>query len=510
MVVLCMFEKKPKILIVDDEERNLRLLEISLSAMGYEIFLAMDGEEAVKRVKAVKPDLILLDVMMPRINGFDVCRMLKEAEDTRNIPVVLVTALEGRDGKLKGLECGADDFLTKPVDMVELKARVNSLLRVKRYHDQLEESYRSILNITGFCEKALKNYAPLHFNSGMEDAIVLSMLRRSEDDYDRPSQIMLCDMEGDTARCVLYGRVGGEKGILVKDSFNLPLDMVAPFAAREFYNVDDGPGPCGSEGFVHEDLGEILGAVQNFVSYCNSSFFLIAFNFLKKVDRFDVQVFKSLAVHKSFLRTIARQARDLEDSFLYTIGALARAAEANDEDTGNHITRVNQYARALAVTLSLPDYLTEIIGYSAQMHDVGKIHIHPDILRKPGPLTPEEWTVMKQHTIYGRNILGDSPRLAVAAQIAIAHHENWDGSGYPYGLKEEEIPLPARIVQVADVYDALRSRRTYKNAYSHEQAMKTMNEGDERTRPQHFDPIVLQAFNDVEHIFEKIYSEYTD
>lgn len=505
-----MFEKKPKILIVDDEERNLRLLEISLSAMGYEIFFARDGEGAIKRVKAVKPDLILLDVMMPRLNGFEVCRMLKEAEDTRNIPVVLVTALEGREEKLKGLESGADDFLTKPVDMVELKARVISLLRVKKYHDQLEESYRSILSITGFSENALKHYDPLHFNTGVEDDIVLNMLRRSADDYDRPSKIMFCGMEGDAARCVLYGQDGSEKGVLEKDSFSLPLASVAPFAAREFYNVDDLSGCHNSRVFINEDTEKILGGVQNFVSYCNSSFSLIAFNFLKKVDRFDAQVFKSLAVHKSFLQTIAMQARDLEDSFLYTIGALARAAEANDEGTGNHIIRVNQYSRVLAVTLSLPDHLTEVISYSAQMHDVGKIHIHPDILRKPGPLTPEEWTVMQKHTIYGRNILGDSPRLAVAAQIAITHHENWDGSGYPYGLKKEEIPLPARIVQVADIYDALRSRRTYKNAYSHEQAIKTMNEGDERTRPEHFDPLVLLAFNKVEHIFEKIYSEYTD
>lgn len=504
-----MFMKKSKILIVDDEDRNLRLLEISLSTMGYEIFLARDGREALDRIAAVETDLILLDVMMPRLNGFEVCRVLKESEDTRNIPVVLVTALEGRDDRVKGLDSGADDFLSKPVDMVELKARVKSLLRVKKYHDQLEESYRSILSITGYSENALKNYDPLNFNTKMENKIILNMLRRLPNDYDRPAQILAGSEEGDVAHCILYRRDGRE-GTLVTKKLNIPMSGLEPLAAKEFYNRESAPENDNKPFLIHSSIAETVGLVDNFVSYCKGSFYLMAFNFQKKVNRFDVQVIKSLSVHNNFLQTIAIQARDLEESFLYTIGALARAAEANDEDTGNHIVRVNQYSSALAVALSLSDPLIEVIGYSAQMHDVGKIHIHPDILCKPGPLVPEEWAVMQQHTVYGRNILGDSPRLGVASQIAIAHHERWDGSGYPYGLMGEEIPLPARIVQVADVYDALRSRRTYKKAYSHEYAIKTINEGDERTRPEHFDPLILQTFNEAASLFEKIYLKYAD
>lgn len=505
-----MLVKKPRILIVDDEERNLRLLEISLSTLGYEIFLAGDGREALDRVAAVNPDLILLDVMMPRLNGFEVCRILKKNEETRNIPVVMVTALGGRDDKLKGLESGADDFLTKPVDMVELKVRVKSLLRVKEYHDQLEESHRSILYITGCSENALKNYVPLHFDTRMEDEVILNMLRRSPDDYDRPAQIMVCNMIDDMAHCVFYRHGGRGENILEKENLILAEADLAPLAAIEFFNTKGEPEQDNNRHFIPGEIIKMVGVVHNFVSYCSGGFFLAAFNFLKRVNRFDAQVIRSLAVHNIFLRTIAVQARGLEESFLYTIGALARAAEANDEDTGNHIIRVNEYSRTLAVALSLPDQLTEVIGYSAQMHDVGKIHINSDILRKPGPLTPEEWTSMQQHTVYGRNILGDSPRLTVASEIAIAHHERWNGSGYPYGLKGEEIPLPARIVQVADVYDALRSRRIYKPAFSHEQALKTINEGDGRTRPEHFDPLVLERFNKAQHLFKEIYSKYAD
>lgn len=505
-----MFEKKPKILIVDDEERNLRLLEIHLSAHGYKTLLAGDGREALDRVEAEKPDLILLDVMMPRLNGFEVCRILKKNEETRNIPVVMVTALEGREDKLTGLDSGADDFLTKPVDMIELRARVKSLLRVKKYHDQLEESHRSLLYITGCSENALKNYDPLHFDTRMEDGIVLNMLRRSAVDIDRPAQIMICHRAGGMAHCVFYRRGGGGENALEKEKLNLPEALLAPLADREFFNAGDSPELEKHRHFIPKEIMDIVGVADNFVSYSNGGFFLTGFNFLKKVNRFDAQVIKCLAVHNNFLRTIADLAKDLEESFLYTIGALARAAEANDEDTGNHIIRVNQYSRALSVALSLPDRLTEVIGYSAEMHDVGKIHIHPDILRKPGPLTPDEWAIMQRHTVYGRSILGDSPRLGVASEIAIAHHERWDGSGYPYGLKGEEIPLPARIVQVADVYDALRSRRAYKPAYSHGQALKTINEGDGRTRPEHFDPLVLENFNRVAHLFEEIYLKYAD
>jgi HD-GYP domain-containing protein (c-di-GMP phosphodiesterase class II) len=140
------------------------------------------------------------------------------------------------------------------------------------------------------------------------------------------------------------------------------------------------------------------------------------------------------------------------------------------------------------------------------MHDVGKIKIPNSILLKEGPLDSDEMKLMMMHPVYGEQILGDSPRLATAKEIAISHHENWDGSGYPYNIAGEKIPLSGRIVKIADVYDALRSKRSYKPAYSHAETLSVFRKGDERVDPAlHFDPEILKTFFKIEHIFEKIY-----
>ncbi|MFZ5646118.1 MAG: HD domain-containing phosphohydrolase [Bacillota bacterium] len=501
--------KRHRILIADDDEKNRRLLGISLSGGEYDLVFAADGREALDRVAEARPDLILLDVLMPRLDGFELCRMLKGDEDTRGIPVLMVTSLGNREDRIKGLKSGADDFLTKPLDIVELQARVKSLLRTKDYHYRIEESYRSILNITDYSEVILKGFDPLNFDVRAEDEIIMNFLRRSDEEYDRPAIILVCSHGDTSAKCVLYGSAMNSGGMR-KVHLYIPVEELRVFTERNIFNAGDGTAAAADSPGFHPDIERAVGKINNYVSYAAGGQLLAAINYLKRVNRFDVQVIKSLAVNKKFLHTVARLTRELEDSFLYTIGALARAAEANDEDTGDHIVRVNEYSRALAVELSLPDQLVEVIGYSAQMHDVGKIHIHPDILRKTGPLSPEETAVMQLHTVYGRNILGDSPRLAVAAGIALAHHESWDGSGYPYGLKGEEIFLPARIVQLADVYDALRSRRVYKKAYSHEEAVRTILNGDGRTRPDQFDPAVLQAFIRKEALFREIFDKYPD
>ncbi|MGB9904300.1 MAG: HD-GYP domain-containing protein, partial [Desulfotomaculales bacterium] len=194
----------------------------------------------------------------------------------------------------------------------------------------------------------------------------------------------------------------------------------------------------------------------------------------------------------------------------YAAGALARAAEANDEETGNHIWRVGALAGMLAEELGCPASFVKTIEYSARMHDVGKIHIHPDILRKPGPLSVKEWETVKQHTVYGAKILGDEPRLAMAREIALSHHEKWDGSGYPQGLKGEAIPPAARIAALVDVYDALRNKRSYKPAYAHGEACRIIAEGDGRVEPAHFDPEVLKAFLKLAPAFEETYERLKD
>ncbi|HEY6871534.1 MAG TPA: HD domain-containing phosphohydrolase [Geobacteraceae bacterium] len=238
---------------------------------------------------------------------------------------------------------------------------------------------------------------------------------------------------------------------------------------------------------------------------------IIAFNYPGKASEYDAGVLRSLSVVIGSLVTLSKEMRETENAFIYTIEALARACEAAEEQTGRHIQRVNRYAGALAANMGLSADFSDTISYSAQMHDVGKIKIPTTILLKPGELTVEEMELMKQHPAYGEKILGDSPRLKIAREVAIAHHENWDGSGYPYGLKGEEIPLPGRIAKIADVYDALRSRRSYKGPLSHGEAVRIFREGDARIDPRgHFDPVLLATFFKIEQMFEKIYESLDD
>lgn len=189
----------------------------------------------------------------------------------------------------------------------------------------------------------------------------------------------------------------------------------------------------------------------------------------------------------------------------YVVFALARAAEANDEDTGNHILRVGEYCALIAEELGLDHTFVEQIRFQATLHDVGKLHTDSLILKKQGPLTPEEWEDMRQHTTHGARIIGEHPMLLMAHDIALCHHERWDGSGYPAGLNGEQIPLSARITTIADQYDALRNPRAYKLAFDHKKTFDIITTGDGRTLPGHFDPEVLAAFSRVAHRFDAIY-----
>jgi HD-GYP domain-containing protein (c-di-GMP phosphodiesterase class II) len=186
---------------------------------------------------------------------------------------------------------------------------------------------------------------------------------------------------------------------------------------------------------------------------------------------------------------------ETEEAFQLSIRLLARAAEIHDENTAQHVERVNEYSFFLGTRLGLPASFCDEIRYSAQLHDVGKMSIDVAILRKTGRLDDRELREMRNHPVYGHQILSASDRLSMAAEIALNHHEQWNGGGYPAGRNGEEIPMSARIVALADIYDALRAERPYKPGMSHAQARATILEGDDRLAPgDHFDPAVLQVF----------------
>ena len=192
---------------------------------------------------------------------------------------------------------------------------------------------------------------------------------------------------------------------------------------------------------------------------------------------------------------------------------LTVVSEYRDTDTGAHIKRIGAYSGKLAEALDMPSDFVEAITLTSSMHDIGKVGISDNILLKPGPLTSEEFNIMKKHTTIGSMMLKDShhPHLQMAATIALNHHERWDGTGYPQGLKGEETPIEGRITIIADMYDALRSKRPYKDPFSHEEACKIITQGDGRTKPEHLDPQVLKTFIEISTpTFDEIFKTYKD
>ena len=198
---------------------------------------------------------------------------------------------------------------------------------------------------------------------------------------------------------------------------------------------------------------------------------------------------------------------ELRDSYRETILTMTCAVEHKDTDTGLHIQRIGLYCESLAAHLGMGSQFRDEIFYASPMHDIGKIGIPDHILLKPGEFTAAEWEIMKTHTTLGAKILGErkSPYLRMGAEIALSHHERWDGSGYPNGLAGDAIPLSARIMHVCDIYDALRSKRPYKQAFDHATAIGILTHGDGVTRKEHFDPAVLQAFLTAGEEFREIY-----
>ena len=356
---------QPSILIVDDTPEMLAIAERLLRTQ-YRTRTAASGRRALEMAFADPPDLVLLDVMMPGMSGFEVCRELKARAETKDIPVIFLTALDDVRDEKEGFDSGAVDYITKPISQPILLARVRNHLALKAAADFLKDKNRYLL---------------------------AEVARRTE----------------------------------------------------------------------------------------------------------QVQIIQDV-----------------------TIMAMASLAETRDNATGNHIRRTQHYVRALAMKMnSLPRYAAEFdeqtvasLFKSAPLHDIGKVGIPDAILLKPGKLTAEEFEIMKTHTVLGRDTIlaaekmieAPSTFLRHAREIALSHQEKWDGSGYPEGLAGDAIPSSARLMAVADVYDALISRRAYKPPFPHETAVKMIHEG----RGNHFDPDITDAFLLIQDDFRAIATRYAD
>jgi len=500
--------KKNIILCVDDEPKNLALLDFMLTPKGYEIVRAVNGREAMARIREQKIDLVLLDIMMPEMDGLEVCRMIKENDAYRNIPVIMLTALTSKQDRIRGIDAGAEDFISKPFDQEEVLARIRMLLKVRGLNDSLNTAYNNITNLTALGKDIIKTFNPMDFDLISKiDGIIERTIRSKSDMADKPQAVLV--------------RLSGEKNRYKWYQYEYVFDRLQrnPIELEVSLKLQDNDSKLffGNELVVETKFGSLMDKlkafniqISNMVCYLSNALCIFAINYGREVSKYDAAVLESLVLQTLFLRSLSSQVRETEDAFAYTVHALARAAEANDEDTGNHILRVGHYCTIIAKKLDMPDKFINEIRLKAQLHDVGKVHVPSHILRKSGKLTPAEWEEIKKHPVYGSNIIGNHSRLRMGNSIAMTHHERWDGSGYPNSLGGEQIPIAGRIMNIADQYDALRNARAYKPAFDHATAFKIIAGGDGRTIPQHFDPRVLNAFKEIASKFEEVYERLKD
>ncbi len=317
------------ILIVDDEHSGRETLQSVLEGEGYNLVMAENGRQAIEKAKALLPDVILLDVMMPGMTGFEVCERIRSDPQVAEIPIIILTALDDHESLLTGLKAGADDFISKPFDRFELRARLIGITRLNRYHKLLEER-----------EKLQQ---------------------------------------------------------------------------------------------AHSKLLDAYGA---------------------------------------------------------TIEGWSHAMDLRDRETEGHSRRVTELALKLARAFGMNDEQLTQIRHGALLHDMGKLGVPDSILHKPDKLTPEEWLIMRKHPQFAHDMLYPIEYLRTSLDIPFCHHEKWDGTGYPRGLKNHEIPIAARIFAIVDVWDALISDRPYRPAWKQEDALDYI-----RTQSgTHFDPQIVDLF----------------
>jgi len=439
--------ERPTILVVDDSNLLRSILKEELEAEGYSVHVAEDGGRGLELARDLRPDAIVLDVGLPGLDGYEVCRRLKNDDETIDIPVLILSSLNELKDKLAGFDAGADDYLAKPFFTQELIARLRTSLRSK---DALQSTRR-----------LGQHYLEMLF--GIGSAIT------------SPFQV---DDEVEIILRQSLVAVGAQRGaIYLLDSSTGQLAVKGSFG----YDGDGGPAR-GSLARISDKLPRIetespespLG-IRLYEDTGHQSAFMpmvakerlvggIEIDLLpgRRLSANDQKVLYALASQAAIFLENARLEADVRSMFLNIIVSMAGAVDAKDEYTHGHSMRVARVALVLAHQLRLPREKMEPLLLSAILHDVGKIAIPDSILKKPEKLDKEEFEFMKSHPLTGAKLLSHITALADVLPGIRHHHEYWNGSGYPHALAGEAIPLQGRIIHIGDAFDAMTTDRVYR------------------------------------------------
>jgi len=502
---------KPKILCVDDEPVNLKLYDAVLLPQGFEVLHAADGARALEIARNESVDLMLLDVMLPGMNGFDVCRQLKDDRGLLSLPVVMITSLQDHRARTQGIEAGADDFISKPIDQDEVLARIRMLLKVRDLNERLGRSLASVAELTRFAKESAEDFEPAEFElMSRVDRLVDRVIREGGAVPDRP-QLMIVGVR-ENAGWAWRQYESPFKELLrheLEPGGERLLSLPGPGQSISFHARRGEFTSRGLDGFVArlEEQPQLAAQLRDLLAFLSDGLCVFAANFDRDVRDDDATILDILAAEIISLQRLAELARRNEEDTARTVAALLRAAALHGGRDEGHPRRVGEYSALLARQLGLGERFVATIRLQAQLHDVGNLGIPHDVLMKKGTPDFREWEAIRAHTRLGAEIIGNHPRLAMAMGIALSHHENWDGSGYPNWLQGEQIPLAARIAALADRYDALRVARPYKPAMSHDAASAVILQGSDRVRPEHFDPTVLRAFQELAPRFAEVFAD---
>ncbi len=497
------------IFLLSENKKFQEMVQGILEKDGLKTIL-VDRQQLVAKIYQTTPAVILIDIASYSLTA------LLTIQSTLSIEYVPTICLMGKTEPLQKAELIKDSLALPMENLSSLCLLVRQAMLFTYQHKKLTQTYdtldimdEELKHTVDYYNKALPEY---------ENQIIALYLKAIYLDntflYNQPKGIWVIEKGPQIITASLFKALGDEVNHEVTLHFPLTealifKDFVETGFIRNFDRVEYSDANSIGE-LLPQELLAIDTPLNNVAGFGINRLVLVGYDYNDQVSKYEMNILKALAIKVDLMNNVKKSLKDVEEAFVYAMNAIARAAEGKDDLTGHHIKRVNLFTKVLADALQLGIEFTSQLEIAAQMHDVGKIYIDDAILSKPGKLTDEEFEEMKKHTLYGQRIIGDSGHLLIANEIARSHHEKFDGTGYPDGKMGEEIPLSARIVSLADVYDALRSKRSYKSAFSHEQTYDIIVNGDGRVEPTHFDPEVLDAFKRVHLNFNLLYNQYSD